>query len=137
MKETWATEQTLNRNANILLIITGMLLLCFGILFLWIPTTKKKMIYGIVSQKNHIQTYLSKTDLDTIQTWNCGNSLCEVVSIKEEVMQKEDGQNYYFVTLKVTLPNEKNKKGNYVLYEITKKQSKYHQWQEWIRSVMM
>lgn len=137
MKETWATEQTLNRNANILLIITGMILLCFGILFLWIPTTKKKMIYGIVSQKNHIQTYLSKTDLDTIQTWNCGNSLCEVVSIKEEVMQKEDGQNYYFVTLKVTLPNEKNKKGNYVLYEITKKQSKYHQWQEWIRSVMM
>lgn len=137
MKETWATEQTLNRNANILLIITGMILLCFGILFLWIPTTKKKMIYGIVSQKNHIQTYLSKTDLDTIQAWNCGNSLCEVVSIKEEVMQKEDGQNYYFVTLKVTLPNEKNKKGNYVLYEITKKQSKYHQWQEWIRSVMM
>lgn len=137
MKETWATEQTLNRNANILLIITGMILLCFGILFLLIPTTKKKMIYGIVSQKNHIQTYLSKTDLDTIQTWNCGNSLCEVVSIKEEVMQKEDGQNYYFVTLKVTLPNEKNKKGNYVLYEITKKQSKYHQWQEWIRSVMM
>ena len=137
MKETWATEQTLNRNANILLIITGMILLCFGILFLWIPTTKKKMIYGIVSQKNHIQTYLSKTDLDTIQTWNCGNSLCEVVSIKEEVMKKEDGHNYYFVTLKVTLPNEKNKKGNYVLYEITKKQSKYHQWQEWIRSVMM
>ena len=137
MKETWATEQTLNRNANILLIITSMILLCFCILFLWIPTTKKKMIYGIVSQKNHIQTYLSKTDLDTIQTWNCGNSFCEVVSIKEEVLQKEDGQNYYFVTLKVTLPNEKNKKGNYVLYEITKKQSKYHQWQEWIRSVMM
>lgn len=137
MQTVWTTEQTLNRNANILLIITGIILFIFGILFLWIPTTKKKMIYGVVSQKNHLQTYLTKEELNTIQTWNCGRRRCKVVYISEKEMQQMDGQSIYLVTLKVDLTKEKNYKNNYVLYEITKKQSKYHQWQNWIRSVMI
>ncbi len=136
MRAVWTTEQTLNRNANILLIITSVVLFVFGILFLWIPTTKKKMIYGVISQKNHLQTYLTKEELDTIQTWNCGYQLCKVIYISEKEMQREDGQSIYLVTLKIHLTKEKNYKNNYVLYEITKKQSKSQQLQDWVRSVI-
>ncbi len=136
MRSVWTIEQTLNRNANILLIITSIFLLVFSVLFLLLPTTKKRMVYGIMSEKNHLQTYLTKEELNTIQTWNCGHTLCQVTYISSEELEREDGQSMYLVTLKVSLEKEKNKKGNYILYEMTKKQSKYQQLQDWIRSVI-
>lgn len=136
MRNVWTIEQTLNRNANILLIITSIFLLIFSVLFLLLPTTKKRMVYGVMSEKNHLQTYLTKEELNTIQTWNCGHTLCQVTYISSEEFEREDGQSMYLVTLKVNLEKERNKKGNYILYKMTKKQSKYQQLQDWIRSVI-
>lgn len=136
MRSVWTIEQTLNRNANILLIITSIFLLIFSVLFLLLPTTKKRMVYGVMSEKNHLQTYLTKEELNTIQTWNCGHTLCQVTYISSKELEREDGQSMYLVTLKVNLEKERNRKGNYILYEMTKKQSKYQQLQDWIRSVI-
>ena len=132
----WVEEQTLKRNANILLVITCIIMISLGGIFLWLPRNMEKNIYGIVIDKNQIQTYLTKEDLNVIQNWDCGKKKCDVIHIAEQIYRKEDGKSYYLVTIYGELTKEENHKNNYVIYKISKKESKYQQIKQWIRSVM-
>jgi|GEM_PF-4423017 len=71
MRKLWISEQAFQRQGNMLLVITGLFLLVMITVFLFYPTTRKKTLYGVVGKKNQLETYLTKEDLDEIQTWNC------------------------------------------------------------------
>ena len=59
-----------------------------------------------------------------------------MLQIADEVYTREDGQKYYFVVLELEMKKEENQEGNYLIYEITKKQTKWEQLKQWIRSVI-
>lgn|GEM_PF-6565734 len=59
-----------------------------------------------------------------------------MLQISDEVYTREDGQKYYFVVLELEIKKEENQEGNYLIYEITKKQTKWEQLKQWIRSVI-
>ena len=136
MRKLLISEQAFQRQGNMLLVITGLLLLVMITVFLFYPTTRKKTLYGVVGKKNQLETYLTKEDLDEIQTWNCQKERCHVLQISDEVYTREDGQKYYFVVLELEIKKEENQEGNYLIYEITKKQTKWEQLKQWIRSVI-